>query len=57
MASLSLIKRTFALEQLPEGYFKSEARDRITEDLYLLGAYKVKRVGDSSRQRVFITFF
>lgn len=57
MASLSLIKRTFALERLPENFLKSETRDRFTDDLYAIGAYKVKRVGDSTRQRLFISFF
>lgn len=57
MALLSLIKRTFAIERLPFTFFKSELRDRFTEDLYALGAYKVKRVGDSYHQRLFVTFF
>ncbi len=57
MADLSLIKRVFAIERLPETFFKSELRDRFTEDLYEMGAYKVKRIGDSTRQRMFISFF
>ena len=57
MAELSLIKRVFAIERLPEAFFQSELRDRFTDDLYGLGAYKVKRVGDSTRQRMFVSFF
>lgn len=57
MADLSLIKRVFAIERLPENFFQDESRDRFFEALYEIGAYKVKRVGDSTRQRMFVSFF
>lgn len=53
---LALLKRTFVLDKLPVQFWRSEFRDQFVDDLMLNGAFKVKRVGDSSRQRLFVSY-
>lgn len=56
MVSSFLLKRTFVVERFPASFLKSIYRDRFYEALYAAGAYKVKRVGDSRRTRLFVSF-
>lgn len=51
----ALIKRTFEIK-VPDSFLKSIYRDKLTDLLYHNGAYKVKRVGNSGHQKLYVSF-
>lgn len=50
-----IVKKTFGII-VSSDFLKSDNRDKLIEQLYAIGASKVKRVGSSDRQTIYISF-